>query len=830
MFTIEEAKQHPLWNDQVALEEEMRSLGIDRFNKANEKAKEKGQETRIIAVRRLMDDAHAKTVKAIEEFMSECESGKAGRKHSAYHYLAAADDVDMVAYAAVRTVLDSVSTRKGLTYAAVLVAQCIEDELNYRAFEEQHVAGFLKAGVRAKKTSNASHRRRAVLGTAEKLGVNLLDWPKRDKILVGSKLIELFVEATGLAKLVLTTQGTKHDQYTIEATPATLEWVEKECKAREWMAPAFMPTLIPPRPWTSPFEGGYWTPRVRRLTLVKTPSRAYLQELGNVEMPEVYTAINALQNTAWTVNTKVLEVMDNLWLDHSDLGNIPTADDEALPTKPVWLTDEMTKETMTEEQLNEFRDWKSSCVQVREKNAKAVADRKCFMDMLSMAHRFSGKEFHYVYQLDWRGRAYPVGLYLQPQGDDMQRGLLEFATVCPINTQEAADWLAIHGAGLWGVDKVSFEERVKWVLDHEREILASAQDPYANRFWAEGSHDHKAEKPWQALAFCFDWAAFRAHGFGYESALPVQMDGTCNGLQNFSAMLLDPIGGAAVNLLPAETPQDIYMRVADIVIRRVEREAADGNELALMWVGNVKRKVVKRPVMTLAYGARKFGFTDQVFKDTVKPWRQDNPATYPFGTKGFEAAQYMGHAIWDAVGEVVVAARAAMDWLQEVARTVSKEGLPINWTTPTGFLVQQNYKLRDMKRIDIAFQKVRVMLSMDKGSEKLDQKKQASGISPNYVHALDAAHMMRTICASTCAGVESFSFIHDSYGTHAGNCPALATMLREEFVRMYSEQCVLTTFKNDLQAMLPEGTALPEIPAKGSLDLTLVLESPFFFA
>lgn len=534
--------------------------------------------------------------------------------------------------------------------------------------------------------------------------------------------------------------------------------------------------------------------------------------------------MNALQNTAWTINQRVLEVMDNLWDERSTCGAVPSADDEPLPVKPHWLVDGVTKETMTPEQLSEFRDWKSECVVVRDRNSRAVGKRLSFLMMLNVARKFSHKEFHYAYQLDWRGRAYPVGLYLQPQGDDFQRGLLEFATTCPINTKEAADWLLIHGAGLWGKDKISFEERCAWVESNSEAILACAEDPYSNRFWMD------ADKPWQALAFCFDYAGFKAHGLGYESALPVQMDGTCNGLQNFSAMLLDPIGGSAVNLVPAERPQDIYQQVADIVTKRVEEAAKEGNDLALMWVGNVKRAVVKRPVMTLAYGARKFGFTDQVFQDTVKPWRQHEPETYPFGGKGFEAAQYMGALIWDAVGEVVVAARTAMDWLQEAARIVSKLGLPINWTAPSGFLVQQNYRHRDMKSIEMQFQKVRISLSVDRGSEKLDQKKQASGISPNFVHSLDAAHMTRTICASTYAGVEAFSFIHDSYGTHAGNCAALATILREEFVTMYSEACVLTRFKEDLQAMMPDASELPSIPEKGALDLTGVLDSAFFFA
>ena len=39
------------------------------------------------------------------------------------------------------------------------------------------------------------------------------------------------------------------------------------------------------------------------------------------------------------------------------------------------------------------------------------------------------------------------------------------------------------------------------------------------------------------------------------------MDGSCNGLQNFSAMLRDEVGGKAVNLIPSDKPQDVYMEV-----------------------------------------------------------------------------------------------------------------------------------------------------------------------------------------------------------------------------------------------------------------------------
>ncbi|CAM5766526.1 hypothetical protein BMIN10S_01914 [Bosea minatitlanensis] len=47
---------------------------------------------------------------------------------------------------------------------------------------------------------------------------------------------------------------------------------------------------------------------------------------------------------------------------------------------------------------------------------------------------------------------------------------------------------------------------------------------------------------------------------------------------------------------------------------------------------------------------------------------------------------------------------------------------------------------------------------------------------------------------------------------------------------MYSERDVLAKFRDDLLQQLPLGSNLPELPPKGSLDLSQVLESPFFFA
>src|SRR5262249_3123305 len=157
-----------------------------------------------------------------------------------------------------------------------------------------------------------------------------------------------------------------------------------------------------------------------------------------------------------------------------------------------------------------------------------------------------------------RGRCYASSTSLNPQGPDEVRALLEFSEGKALGIS-GRRWLAIHGANLWGEDKVSLDEREKWAYANQYKIWAAAEDPLTDRWWCE------ADKPWSFLAWCLEWhAAFMTTQFQpqfYLSHMPIALDGSCNGLQHLSAMLRDPVGGAAVNLVPSPTPSDIYAEV-----------------------------------------------------------------------------------------------------------------------------------------------------------------------------------------------------------------------------------------------------------------------------
>ena len=120
--------------------------------------------------------------------------------------------------------------------------------------------------------------------------------------------------------------------------------------------------------------------------------------------------------------------------------------------------------------------------------------------------------------------------------------------------------------------------------------------------------------------------------------------------------------------------------------------------------------------------------------------------------------------------------------------------------------------------------------------DKLAKAKQKSAISPNYVHSLDAAALMRTVCCCADEGILSFAMIHDSYGTHAADSERLAAILRTTFVGMFGGGAnMLELWSREVMAPVPAAVlqkldGLPAIPAFGELDVEAVKRSLFFFA
>ena len=198
----------------------------------------------------------------------------------------------------------------------------------------------------------------------------------------------------------------------------------------------------------------------------------------------------------------------------------------------------------------------------------------------------------------------------------------------------------------------------------------------------------------------------------------------------------------------------------------------------------INRKTTKRQVMVLPYGGTKEScreYSEEWVKDKIRNGCPQLPEEVSIRGLSF----YLSTHVWDAIGETVIAARDAMKYLQDMAGVMNKLDLPIKWTTPAGFPVVQKYMDKKARRIETKIGDKIIKLSIDEPSDSLDKPKQKSAISPNYVHSLDAAALMKTVNGCLAQHINHFAMIHDSYGTHAADSVALAATLRRTFVEMF---------------------------------------------
>lgn len=794
------------------LQYELESLAIEMGIARYREAMATEDTTSLPPGQALVKAAMGPMIQALGGWKEETRAGLASRNAGVF-YMVDGVSSEAAAWVTAHAALSLLHERPPLARLALAVAQNLEASVNLDALCAAQPALAKKVQAKVAKMDALRNKMVFIRRGAELADVKVIQWDDAARLRLGTLLLELFAQSTGLVTIELGAFKGVKSGLVVRPTESCRKWLEEAHARCELLSPLRLPMVCRPRTWKNPYNGGYLTSNLRQ-PLVKTRNKGYLQTLKEHDMPWVYAAVNALQDTEWAVNERIYAVVRNVWEAGTMLGGLPTREEDPLPAK-TWGEAE-------EPSPAQLHAWKVDAAKVYEANGKLTSKRLQVTQKLWVAEMMMerGNRFHYVYNLDWRGRMYPVGPALTPQGDDLAKGMLQFAKSEPLG-EDGAYWLAIHGANTFGVDKVAFDERIKWVEEHSSMILACAEDPYLYREWAE------ADSPYCFLAFCFEWAKLQAwvnHGgreATFKSNLAVAFDGACNGLQNFSAMLLDPVGGKATGLIPGEKPSDIYSEVARAAQRIIDKDASEGHEVGQRWVGKMTRKLAKRNTMTVPYGVTRRGMRDQLFIELSSSAPELRGAD----------ADYLAAKNFEAIGEVVVAARLAMGWLKEAAKVAASTGMPVRWHTPAGFLALQDYREEFGVEVDFTVLGRRYCVLLQKDGDKLNTRKQSLGISPNFVHSLDAAHLMRTVLFCHLDGVRDFAMIHDSYGVHAGRASLLRDNLRAAFVEQYSES-VLEAFRSELLAQLPpeKHGDLPPLPPMGTLDLAQVNQSEYFFA
>ena len=746
-----------------------------------------------------------------------------------------------------RQLIDEVHLQEFLNY---LQGDDYQDYINSAAFQkwlkihDKKMFEFTNIPIgiaRGLKSRNSDYYRRYYVQQIENKIVSAgIPWSakKFDKnvfFTLGSKLIEVLLASTDLFEL-------KSEGGDIDELHATQKFMDVWQTNTDYVllhAYKTCPTIIPPKTWTDIDEGGYYGElstfnNILRLYRFQDGGyyyKKYMQKLKSADLASPMKALNTIQKTPWKIDKKVLEVAKEIVKMGGDRAGLPS-------TEPFKGLPKLYNPT--EKQLKEHKH-KAYMIYKKEASRKGKLIR--VLANIKTADRFKNYErIYFPCNMDFRGRIYPIPSF-SFQGDDLNKGLLQFADTPKITDPASERWFLIAGAEFAGIDKVSFADEINWIKKNERNILDTASDPIAMLNWW-GNLD----APFEFLQFCFEYqemvnykASHNGSIIGWSTGVPVAFDGTCSGLQHFSAILRDPIGAEAVNLKPSDKPHDIYGQVAQMVNQVLKYDSEHGTTdtwddeknklklgtktLAQLWLNfGVTRKVTKRSVMTLAYGSKQFGFRDQVLEDTIKPHLDEGVWTE---SNANQSAGYMAKLIWEAVRKVVVKAVEGMEWLQKVARMICKNENVVQWTTPMGLLIHQPYLTHQVKTYRLRFAQTQKRIYVPYTLGNIDSRKQANAIAPNFIHSMDASHLQLTICTAKDQGINHFAMIHDSYGTTVADAEQLFKTVRECFVKMYTEHDVLQEFADEVSHLTEK--ELPEMPSKGAFDIKEVLNSLYAF-
>ena len=459
------------------------------------------------------------------------------------------------------------------------------------------------------------------------------------------------------------------------------------------------------------------------------------------------------------------------------------------------------------------------------------------------------------------------------------------------NIDEIPEWveedykshLEAEGLESISVDKFTLEDRVRWTNEHMQILIEAGRTGF---IFAD------AEKPVSLLACCTEWYDYdRANRDGriHMSNLPIPVDGSNNGWQHLGAMSKDERTGELVGLTNVRIQRDFYVQTAKELYRLTEgrlREILDN-----MPMKHIRKGISKRGSMTRAYSAgaakigenmwfdcktedyhEKYGITQddcsKFAKILVKAINNVCPGpldtmNYMQNLASYEIGKYAkfspdGEPAGDEYKQIVKQQKelySKKDKTDEELETLSDltaamqsytstliygNGADrLTWSTPSGFPVEYTCFNTTTRKCRGRISGLRIGTTSQVNhvarvpTKTPDVRGFMCGVSPNFVHSLDAAHMALVI--DDWHG--EFGAVHDSFSTHACDVEELIAKTKQKFVEIYDTDNFFDYIKEQISPNADDDqherylrTSRITQPMLGTLNITEVYDSDFFFA
>lgn len=817
--------------EELTHEQHMSVAGRDRYLKRQEKQELSLQTSPYKLITGAIERVRSHLSETIETEMAK----GSGRRFSWAEDISIVDP-ELLAYIGLTVCMDAVGRNSTRNSTLATIGHRIEMEVWAKGLREYDKKLAQRIETKATRDHDASrYRVKAVKIMAGKSGYVQPEWhderrvkaaaPVYNSVLAASEVFEAWTQGVG-----------KKTAVRVGMTPEASDALATMEYEASWHEPLYEPMIVEPRAWEDTTTGCYFDDALAAsVQFIRKGTREQFRtveyQLKRDSHVPYMDALNTIQRTPFCVNDYVMEALETCWNEGRVFGKFPRKNYVSYDSKPDnW-------EAMTPD---DKKGWVGQSKAIRDMNRNVDGNRANMVQDLGVAQKMSQYEqFYLPHNFDFRGRVYPVPRFNHHR-DDHIKALFLFANKKPI-TESGGAWVAFQVANTGDFDKISkksLDDRLAWVTENHDKIVEVGRD------W-EGTFDYwsTADKPFQFLAACHEYANWSEQGDNYLCGLPIALDGSNSGIQHYSAASLAEKDGALVNLTPSDVPQDIYQSVADHVNATLKN---DSSVFAKMWLDyGVGRKTVKRNVMTFGYSSAVQGFTNQLKEDLMNPLRDSVTegliARHPFdmnGDNGQQAARYLAEQNWEAVNEVINNAGTGMRFFRDLADAMATEGKHMSWQTPIGFPVVQRYPKQRTKKLKLFLhdrehqQLTRQQVSIrEEVRNTVAKMKSKQAIAPNIIHSMDSCHLLITVNNGVVNNVKDYFLIHDSFATVPADTWTMFDVVRLSFIAMYRDWCLYDDLYGRTHQLLTDPSRIGElkIPAKGKLDLDDVASSLYCF-
>lgn len=705
------------------------------------------------------------------------------------------DDYRRVAYIGLLTTLDLLFHQKKKKSYVSHIASKIGEELE----SEQQLNLFRKTDAGLEHLQHTDHhsKRKRIQLIKRTLAQQQRDWEPwgtKTRVQIGLRVLKAIVRVmdnyivykslkTGSRSILYLTPTdelyeflAEHNQYLIGKLRSSVPCIEKPI---EWSADD-----------RGNISGGFHSVEYSSVhPFVRTKTKDQREYVCSSTPTAHIKCVNSLQDVTWAINTDVLELLKVCSVDNLFPGVIPTTQKKELTERPP--DDHPMR-----------KEWGKESYDIIKWNKKNIQALLRFQNVISIANFLESKSFWFVYNSDFRGRIYCCSSHLNPQGPDYVRALLRFSKGKPLG-KSGYKWLAVHGANCYGYNKVAYIDRYQWVMDNLDGILQVATQPNSS---AGMRLLREAKQPFQFYAFCREWKRVCESKVPQEveSYLPCTLDGSCNGFQHYSALLCDESGAAFVNLISSKLPSDLYGIITEELNRRASRDIENtlGTQV-------YDRDLVKSVVMPLPYGITIRGASLAIQQQ--------------LDTQDWDLIRALTTEILDITDHFITSYKELTVWLKQCSDLFAQADTPAHWISPVGFPVMQPYTLFKEESVKTDFFGSKTIYYRDK-PQGVMRSKSSAGISPNFIHSMDASHLVLSVNKASSENIDTITCIHDCIGTYAADTHRLKEIINESFCELYTPD-VLEGIKKQWSDIIQPS----QLPDYGSYDITEVLASSYFF-